>query len=152
MSTTCQPVNFCSPPNWKVDFPELVGATGPQGATGATGQNGIDGRDAPTETKILLYGPIQISEVFVIDAGCFTPYTVTTAYLVAKKGGAVVTFKINGNAITGLTNINVTTVRTMASASALNALSAGDVLTMEIVSVSAGTEDIAVSINIPPSA
>lgn len=39
-SPGCQPVNFCSPPNWDVEFPQLIGATGPSGPTGATGATG----------------------------------------------------------------------------------------------------------------
>ena len=152
MATPCAPVQFCSPPNWKVDFPELVGAPGAPGAPGAKGGDGTNGRDAPTEAKVTLYGPIQVSETFVIDVGCFEPYTVTSAYLAVRTGSLVVTFKINGVAITGLTNINVGTVRTLVHASALNALSTGDILTVEIVSVTAGTYDLSASINVPPSA
>ena len=47
----CQPVQWCTPPNWHIDFPQLVGATGATGpsggggagTTGPTGATGVAG-------------------------------------------------------------------------------------------------------------
>lgn len=43
----CVPVVFCSPPDFAIEFPSLVGATGPQGPSGPSGPIGPSGPTGP---------------------------------------------------------------------------------------------------------
>ena len=66
---SCAPISFCGPPQWDIDFPQLVGSTGatgiqgpsgptgPTGPIGITGPTGIQGPSGPTGPT----GPIGIT-------------------------------------------------------------------------------------------
>lgn len=152
MATPCAPVNFCSPPNWKVDFPDLVGPKGDKGDKGDRGDNGTDGLDAPTEMKILLHGWVQVSEVFTIDAGCFSPYRISAAFLKMKTGTMHITIAIDGTPIPGLDNVEVTTVRKSVIVPTDNVVVSGAVVTLTINSIDSGlAEDLAISLRTPPT-
>jgi collagen type VII alpha len=42
-NSPCAPISFCGPPQWNIDFPQLVGATGATGIQGPTGSQGPTG-------------------------------------------------------------------------------------------------------------
>lgn len=131
---SCAPVKFCSPPNWHTDFPDLIGPTGPAGSTGPEGPAGQAGPVAVTGLKVSLYGDLESGQVFVLDLKAWDAYTITDVTTKLAAGTATVTLKINGTAITGLTNINLTTAKTDFLATAANLVSVGAEVTIEVVS------------------
>ena len=108
-NSCCQPVAFCSPPNWHTDFPQLVGATGstgpsgspgsPGGATGATGATGPS--TIPKNSQTAAY-TLQLT-----DVGKFVSITtggVTVSSAVAFASGDVISIyndSVSTQTITG---------------------------------------------------
>lgn len=130
---SCAPVKFCSPPNWHTDFPDLIGPTGPAGAPGPAGVAGPTGPVAVTGLKVSLYGDLESGQVYILDLKAWDAYTITDVTTKLAAGTATVTLKINGTAITGLTNINLTTAKTDFLATAANLVSVGAEVTIEVV-------------------
>ena len=139
MSSSCAPVRFCSPPNWKVDFPDLIGPAGPDGA------DGHPGRDAPTELKANLFGPIQDLEVYDIDGGAWEPYQVYGIFAYVEVGTAVISILVDGAPIPGLTNLAITTEQQQFLAEATNTVTLGGKLQVRIESVPFGTKTLVIS-------
>ena len=139
MSSSCAPVKFCSPPNWKVDFPDLVGEPGPAGA------DGPPGRDAPTELKANLFGPIQDLEVYDIDGGAWEPYQVYGIFAYVEVGSATISILVDGAPVPGLTNLAVTTEQQQFLASATNTVTLGGKLQVQIVDAPFGTKTLIIS-------
>lgn len=48
MSNCCEPIKWCAPTHWDVDFPQLVGPTGASGPTGPMGPTGVQGPTGAT--------------------------------------------------------------------------------------------------------
>ena len=140
---SCAPVKFCSPPNWAVDFPDLIGPPGPQGIHGT---DGTDGLDAPTELKANLFGPIQDLEAYTLDAGSWQPYQVYGLYAQLEVGSAVISITIDGAPIPGLTSIAVDTTQQQFLVTASNTVSTGGKLEVLIESAPFGTKSLALSI------
>lgn len=153
--STCQPVQFCQPPNWHTDFPDLIGPTGPSGATGATGSIGATGALGPTGPigpsgptgplgptgpvavtglKVILNGDLEAGQEYTLDLKAWDPYTITDVTARVGAGSITATLKINGTPITGLTGIAVTTVKSDFIGTASNLVSIGDEVTVSIVS------------------
>jgi hypothetical protein len=40
---SCEPVKWCTPPDWNTDFPQFIGPTGATGVQGVTGPTGVTG-------------------------------------------------------------------------------------------------------------
>ena len=146
----CQPVQFCQPPNWHTDFPDLIGPTGPAGATGAPGPLGPAGPVAVTGLKVSLYGDLESGQSFVLDLKAWDAYTITDVTAKLAAGTATVTLKINGTAITGLTGIAVTNVKADFIGTAANLVAVGDEVTIEIVSAT-NAFNLDLSINTIPA-
>ena len=134
MSSSCAPVRFCSPPNWKVDFPDLIGPAGPAGA------DGPPGRDAPTELKANLFGPIQDLEVYPIDGGSFNQYQVYGMFAYVEVGSAVISILVDGAPIPGLTSVSLTTEQQLFLATATNTVTLGGKLQLRVESAPFGTK------------
>ena len=137
--SSCAPVQFCSPPNWKVDFPDLIGPPGP------TGAQGEPGRDAPTELKANLFGPIQDLEVYDIDGGAWEQYQVYGIFAYVEVGSAVISILVDGAPIPGLTSIALTTEQQQFLASATNTVTIGGKLQLRVESAPFGTKTLVVS-------
>ena len=140
---TCAPVQFCSPPNWAIDFPDLVGATGVNGASGPTGPAGLD---APTELKATMFGPITELDIYVIDEGAWEQYQVFGGYFQLGIGSAVISVCIDGAPIPGLTSIAVDTTQRQYLVTASNTVSIGGKLSVRMESFILGTASLAMSL------
>lgn len=143
----CQPVQFCQPPNWHTDFPDLIGPTGPAGATGPIGPAGPV---AVTGLKVSLYGDLESGQSFVLDLKAWDGYTITDLAGRVGAGTATVTLKINGVAITGLSGIALTTVKADFLGTALNTVNVGDEVSISIDSA-ANAFNLDLSINTIPA-
>jgi len=148
----CQPVQFCQPPNWHTDFPDLIGPTGPSGATGATGSIGATGALGPTAVtglKVILNGDLESGQVYTLDLKAWDGYTITDLAGRVGAGTATVTLKINGVAITGLSGIALTTVKADFLGTALNTVNVGDEVSISIDSAT-NAFNLELSINTIP--
>ena len=135
----CQPVQFCSPPNWHTDFPDLIGPTGPTGQLGPTGPVAVTG------LKVILNGDLESGQVYTLDLKAWDGYTITDL-----AGTATVTLKINGVAITGLSGISLTTVKADFLGTALNTVNVGDEVSISIDSAT-NAFNLELSINTIPA-
>lgn len=151
-SCACQPVQFCQPPNWHTDFPDLIGPTGPSGAVGPAGPTGHDGPAAVAAIglKATLQGDLETGQEYILDLKAWDAYTITDVAILLDAGTATVTLKIDDVAITGLTSIAAGTVIADYLGTAANAVSIGSKVSIAI-DAATNAFNLSLSINTIPA-
>lgn len=146
---SCQAPVFCSPPQWAIQFPNLVGPTGPQGPVGATGVQGPSGPLAASGIKAEIYGAIDAGSEVILDLYAWEAYKVTNVAAKLTSGTATVTFKIDGISISGLTNIPITNALSIHTGlDPSNIVFPGSKFSV-VVGAAAGASTLSLSINTP---
>lgn len=124
---SCTVPTFCSPPNWAVLFPELVGPPGPINGT--------------------IRGSVTAG-TYVLSLFAFKASTLSQIALKLSAGTATATVRINGVPVTGLTNISLTNALQLFTATAVGGISVGATIDI-VVSSAIGATDLSFTLNTP---